>query len=647
MGLAGNLVCIAVLLVRIFTAYISGRVHRVQASVELIGFAVLIYLLVEPSFVFLQLTEIMSAAQKAVLSGGLFAVAFLINGLIRDIFWNGILSHHGTRKVPLLITEGVALTIYSVVILCIMHFVFDQPVTGLLATSGVAALVVGFAAQSTLKEVFSGVALNATQALHIGDYVEIDGTYGCVHEIGWRSISIKNPHTDSLYIFPNSGVAERTILNFSEPTERFKYFVHFTAEISAPPDLVISAIQDELAYSRFVYRDPAPDFNLLGYSKEGIDFRVRYFFDGDDSWWDAQNEMIMAIWNAMRKKSLRIAINRHLLGSGDEWVDLNSSVEKRYDSAQLEKVLAASQYFGSSESTTLEDVVRTSKVVTLNPPAFLYRPGDPSDGMYLVLEGTVAIYQIDELNEFETKVETCGAGQLFGCTSYLNGTERRYLAQAERYASVLHLTDICMQKLKKQPGVTETLQHLVTERSRARKETCTDALRAIAIASHSKRKRLLAKELRQGFSSVFDKPILTHFLGALSSKIRNEELVNAVAAAAAIVASCRGSIDQVEIDHLLNTLETADLLKHFNKDAAVELFKRHVDIALSDQNSEGLTQAITQVAGIKGGADIVMVCAFGMTGLHGLATAEERTAFSRIASLLDSPLNDSRFHFHD
>jgi small-conductance mechanosensitive channel len=39
-----------------------------------------------------------------------------------------------------------------------------------------------------LKEVFAGISLNATRALRLGDYVEIDGVYGRVHDIDWRSI---------------------------------------------------------------------------------------------------------------------------------------------------------------------------------------------------------------------------------------------------------------------------------------------------------------------------------------------------------------------------------------------------------------------------------------------------------------------------
>lgn len=42
----------------------------------------------------------------------------------------------------------------------IMNTVFEQPLSGVLATSGVLAIVLGLALQNTLADVFSGLAIN-------------------------------------------------------------------------------------------------------------------------------------------------------------------------------------------------------------------------------------------------------------------------------------------------------------------------------------------------------------------------------------------------------------------------------------------------------------------------------------------------------
>ena len=59
--------------------------------------------------------------------------------------------------------------------LAIFANVFDMPVGGLLAASGVIAIVLGLALQSTLGDVFSGIVLNLAKPYHSGDWIILDG----------------------------------------------------------------------------------------------------------------------------------------------------------------------------------------------------------------------------------------------------------------------------------------------------------------------------------------------------------------------------------------------------------------------------------------------------------------------------------------
>ena len=637
MGLFGILACTAVIVIRIATAYVSGRVHRIRASAELIGFLLISYFLIDPGLTYAGIEQFVEPLERVVLAASALCIAFLINGVVCVVLWDGLLSDHGQRKVPVLVTEGVGLTIYLIAILLVMHFVYDEPMGGLLATSGVAALVLGFAAQSTLKEVFSGVALNATQAVRIGDYVEIDGIYGQVYEINWRSISIKNPHTDSLYIFPNSGVADRTILNFSEPTGRFKYFVHVTVELSAPPELVIRAIAEELEHSRFVRRDPKPDFNMLGYTKEGVEIRIRYFFDGDDPWWDAQNEVIMAIWSAMRKHRLRIAVNRHWLGSEDEWSELDRRKRAEFGVEKVLDRLRSSGMFAGCGEEALAEVAASASVLSLNPPGCFYQPGDASDGLYLVLDGKVALYQqVEEEAGHEVKIESCPAGELFGLRSFIEATPRQYLAQAEQYSVVAHLSEEAMRGLMAGDTKLEgRLRDLLEVRSRQREKDAQIAQKELVAALHAKGRLKLSEELRQNVSEYFERPALHHLVSLLSSRVRHEDMLAATMAGAAVIAACRGAVDEAEERFLRQTMAEADLLRHLDFEHGLNLFRK---FAAADDvlSAEGHVLAkLDRAAEVKGGPQIVRAIAVGMTGVHGTPTDEERAALAMICDRLE------------
>lgn len=641
LGLFGILACTAFVVVRMATVYVSGRVHRVRASAELIGFLVIIYLLIAPGLAYIGTGHFVEPLERAVAAAAALCVAFLLNAVVRVVLWDGLLSNHGQRKVPVIVTEGVGLTIYLIAILLVMHFVYDEPIGGLLATSGLAALVLGFAAQSTLKEVFSGVALNATQALRIGDFVEIDGIYGQVYEINWRSISIRNPHTDSLYIFPNSGVADRTILNFSEPTGRFKYFVHFTVELSAPPELVIRAIAQELEHSRYVRRDPRPDFNMLGYTREGIEIRIRYFFDGDDPWWDAQNEVIMAIWSAMRKHRLRVAVNRHLLGSGDEWSELDQRNGTFFSAENILQGLESCEIFAGCDADALAKLAESASVLSLNPPGCFYQPGELSDGLYLVLDGNVALYRpVAEEKGHEIKIENCTCGELFGLQSFIDGTTREYLAQAEQYAVVAHLAGPQIRQLiADYPQVETRLRESLATRSRQREKNAEIAHKELLAALHAKERLKLSEELRQNVNEYLERPALHHVISLLSSRVRHEDILVASMAGAAIIAACRGAVDDSEERFLQQTMAEADLLRHLDFAHGLELF--HEFAAADDVfNEQGQVFSRLDLAGeMKGGRQIVRTIAVGMTGVHGTPTAQETDALSRICARLglDTP----------
>ena len=87
--------------------------------------------------------------------------------------------------------------IYVAAGLAIVANVFGMPVGGLLAASGVIAIVLGLALQSTLGDVFSGIVLNVAKPYHPGDWIILDGgTQGCVVETDRRATHILTPDND-------------------------------------------------------------------------------------------------------------------------------------------------------------------------------------------------------------------------------------------------------------------------------------------------------------------------------------------------------------------------------------------------------------------------------------------------------------------
>jgi len=83
---------------------------------------------------------------------------------------------------------------------------------GLLASSAILGLVIGFAAQTTLSNFVSGVLIAFAQPLRLGDRVRIDDTDGVVEEIGLTYTFIRTLE-DARLVIPNAKLASDTILN--------------------------------------------------------------------------------------------------------------------------------------------------------------------------------------------------------------------------------------------------------------------------------------------------------------------------------------------------------------------------------------------------------------------------------------------------
>ncbi|MGE5858664.1 MAG: mechanosensitive ion channel family protein [Solirubrobacterales bacterium] len=122
--------------------------------------------------------------------------------------------------------------------------------TGILASSAVIGIVVGFAAQRTIGNFIAGLLIAFAQPVRLGDYVETEGFTGVVEEIGLTYTFIRIDDNDRLVV-PNEKIASDTIRNSSIRSR--KKLAHVTVQVPLDTDLEAArallreAAQDERA----------------------------------------------------------------------------------------------------------------------------------------------------------------------------------------------------------------------------------------------------------------------------------------------------------------------------------------------------------------------------------------------------------------
>src|SRR5215210_2631986 len=117
---------------------------------------------------------------------------------------------------------------------------------GLLASSAVVGLVVGFAARSTLANFVAGVLIAFTQPLRLGDRISFSGADGVVEEIGLTYTFVRTDDNARLVI-PNEKLASDTIRNATIVDREALAEVTVQVPLNHDLDAVVGLLRDQIA----------------------------------------------------------------------------------------------------------------------------------------------------------------------------------------------------------------------------------------------------------------------------------------------------------------------------------------------------------------------------------------------------------------
>jgi small-conductance mechanosensitive channel len=116
--------------------------------------------------------------------------------------------------------------------------------TGLLASSAVLGLVIGFAARQTLANAIAGILLALTQPIRIGDLVTFEEQTGEVEDMKLTYTYIRLDDGRRL-IVPNERLAQSSVLNHTILDPRVQVEVSVWLPIDADLDKAMELIRDE------------------------------------------------------------------------------------------------------------------------------------------------------------------------------------------------------------------------------------------------------------------------------------------------------------------------------------------------------------------------------------------------------------------
>ncbi len=213
-----------------------------------------------------------------------------------------------------LLVKLVNYAILVIAILWILPTIGIEP-SGLMVAGGIVALAVGFASQSIIGNLISGLFLMGERPVKIGDLVDIAGELGLVEDIHIISTTIRTLDGNFMRI-PNETVFTSIITNFtSNPVRRFEY----TVGISYADDATqaINIIKDIIDRHPMALVNPAPQVYVDDLSDNSVDIIVRLWAPSTQ-WFAVKMELLWKFKRELEEAGIEIPFPQRVVWFGGD-----------------------------------------------------------------------------------------------------------------------------------------------------------------------------------------------------------------------------------------------------------------------------------------------------------------------------------------
>ncbi len=159
-------------------------------------------------------------------------------------------------------------------LIVILDVAFGVSVPGLVATSGIIAIVLGLALQNTLGDLFSGIAIGIDRPFRALDTISVDdGVEGTVIDLDWRSTRIETASGDVATI-PNSVLAKARIVNRDRPCALRKVAVPVRLGPGLPPQDGVELLREAAIAVAAMAENEPPDVVCIALASDGHGYEV-------------------------------------------------------------------------------------------------------------------------------------------------------------------------------------------------------------------------------------------------------------------------------------------------------------------------------------------------------------------------------------